>query len=148
MSSSCLIVCEKDGRWSAALRAALGRRVPRISETRSLTQAAAALAESPCSLLAVEANDANLSSVIDLVARIAIDYPRAKVVALIGPDMAAAEALLRESGAIDVLDSLRHAPRLARLAQRHHALAPSEPLGVRQTAWQRLPWAAHATPGS
>jgi hypothetical protein len=146
MSAPCLIVCEKKGRIGPMVRSQLGKSggLP-IVETRGLMQTAAALADSPGSLAAVEVSRENLPQVLDWLSRIERDHPTAKAVVLLTDDDVTLDALLREAGAIDVLHSVREAPRLVRLARRHLALAPKEQLTFREWAWQRLPWQGHAT---
>jgi hypothetical protein len=135
-----LILCEKTSRWAIAFSVAAGRRPLPLVETRSLVQCEAALGESPAALVAVEATPVNLAALIELALRIAERYPRARWAGLLSPETAAAASLLREAGAIEVLENTLAAPRLVRLARRHAARVPQPPLGVRESVWGRLPW--------
>jgi hypothetical protein len=148
MPSPRLILCEKTERWAAAFRAALGKSQQQLLETRSLPGCEEALAASPASFIAIEVTASNLEATLDFVGRISSHYPNAALVALLSPETLAAAPLLREAGAIDVAASVLEAPRLARLAQRHHQLAPLEPLAPRQFLAERLPWLSHATNSS
>jgi hypothetical protein len=138
------ILCEKSTRWAAALRAALTKSQPQIIETRSLPGCEEALAASPASFIAVEVTIANLETALAFLRRTPSHFPNAATVALLSPETLAAAALLREAGAIDVAASVLASPRLARLAQRHHAQVPAEPLTLSEFVAQRLPWPAHA----
>jgi len=163
MPSCRFILCEKNPRWAAAFRAVLfvgcvkagaaRRNAPpsqktQIIETRSLPGCEEALAASPASCVAIEITAANLEPTLEVIRRVAAHYPNALVVALLSPDTLAAAPLLREAGAIDVAASALDAPRLIRLAQRHHRQAPTEPLTARQFVAERLPWPSHATSAS
>lgn len=142
------ILCEKTARWAVAFRAALGKSQPQIIETRSLPGCEEALAVSPVSFIAIEVIASNLEGTLGFVGRILRYYPNAALVALLSPESLAAAPLLREAGAIDVAASVLEAPRLARLAQRHHELAPLDPLTPRQFLAERLPWPSHSTNAS
>jgi len=137
-----LILCEKTSRWAIAFSVAAGRRPLPLVETRSLVQCEAALAASPAALVAVEATPANLAALIELSLRIAERYPRARWAGLLSPETSTAASLLREAGAIEVLENTLDAPRLLRLARRHAARVPQPPLGLRESIFRRLPWPA------
>src|SRR5262245_29411191 len=139
------ILCEKTSRWAAAFRATLGKSQLQIVETRSLRGCEEALAASPASFIAIEVTNSNLEATLDFVRRVSSHNPNAALVALLAVETSAAAPLLREAGAIDVAASVLEAPRLVRLAQRHHQLAPLEPLAPRQFLAERLPWPSHAT---
>jgi hypothetical protein len=141
-----LILCEKTGRWAAALRISLDAAGPQLVETRSLAACEEALAQSPASLVAVEVTVANLEAVVEFLRQSSQRFGQSVVVALLTVDTAAAASLLREAGAIEALRSVLEAPRLARLAGRQFALAPAEQLSLREFTAQRMPWAAHRTP--
>ena len=148
MSTCRLIVCEKSNRWAAALRKALAGNPPAIVETRSLAHADAALKECPSSLVAVETTAANLETVVDFVERSARMYSQAEFIGLVRNEARAAEHLLREAGAIDVLASLIEIDRLVRLVRRQFALVPAaESLTMQELVAERLPWSAYASPG-
>jgi hypothetical protein len=143
-----LIVCEKSSPWAAALRGALAGNPPGIVETRSLGQTEAALEESPCSLAAIEVTASNLEAVVDFIERSGRLFPQARWIGLIAPEIRAAEGLLREAGANDVLASLVEIDRPVRFAQRQFALAPAAgPLTMHEFVAERLPWPAYATQG-
>jgi hypothetical protein len=140
-----LILCEKSTHWAAPLRAALPSGQPQLIETRSLAGCTTALAHSPTSLVALEITLANLEAAVDFLTRSRAQHPYSAVTALLSPETLAADALLREAGAIDTLASTLEAPRLARLALRHFRQLPQPPLDDRNFLADRLPWPAHAT---
>lgn len=139
MSASRMIVCEKTGRWAAALRAAGAT----VSSLRSLTPCEAALSADPAVVLAIETTPTNIEAVLGLLLR-SSRLPQARLVAFIAADFAAAEPLLREAGACDVLTSVTEAPRLVRLARRQLRQAPPPVQSLREMVAARLPWAAYA----
>jgi hypothetical protein len=140
-----IIFCEKSGRWAAALRRALGEGAVPICETRSLEQCEEALRAGPSSLVAVEATAKTLEPLLALIARGGQTDPFARFVALLDADLDRVEPLLREAGAVDVLHSLREAPTLARLAQRHLTLVPQANRTLGEAIAERLPWKRLAT---
>src|SRR5436190_2885022 len=140
-----LIVCEKTSHWAAALRMATGTKQPQIVETRSLAGCEAALAESPASLVAIETTAANIEAASGFIVRVGVRYPQASIVALLAADVLAAGQLMQEAGAIDVVNSVFEAPRVARLAHRQFALAPQHQVDVFEFIAERMPWPAHAT---
>jgi DNA-binding NtrC family response regulator len=145
MSQCRLIVCEKSSHWASALRSALRYRPPQVVETRSLAGCEAALAESPSSLVAIEATANNLEALLGFITSVKQPFPRASVVVLLAPESLHAAPLLREAGAIDAITSVLQAPRAARLARRQLALAPKQEADVREFITQRMPWPAYAT---
>jgi hypothetical protein len=112
-------------------------------ELRGLAQCEAAVAETPASLLAAEITVTNLTAVIDLMDRIGRRFSQSRWVALLTPELGPAQLLLREAGAIDVLSTALEAPRLARLARRHLALAPTEAFDLHELINRRMPWPAY-----
>ena len=145
--ASCLIICEKTQRWAIPLRTALrcageggklAPQEPRIAETRSLAQAEAAWCESPGSMLAIEVTTANLAGVVGLLLRIG-RQPRGAVIALLDEETAAAEALLREAGAVGVCRTPLDAPAAARLIRRHWERTPAADDPATDVS-SRLPW--------
>jgi hypothetical protein len=145
MSTCRLIVYEKTGRWGAALRSVLRGEPPRLVETRSLAGCEAALSDSPFSLVALETTGSNLEAVVAFVQRTSAKYPRCHVTCLLAPEARDAALLVRESGAIAAIDSVLDAAQLARLARRQLARTPSAEIGLRESVWERMPWAAFAT---
>jgi hypothetical protein len=144
MPTARLIVCEKTGRWARLFRRAQGVGEV-VSEARSLAQSGRLLAESPASLVAVEATPANLEVVVASLADWTRTVPAARFLALTSPADASFGLLLREAGALDVLCSASQVPAAARLARGHLARAPREELSWRDAILARLPWAAWVT---
>jgi len=86
----------------------------------------------------------NLAAVIELFVRIQ-RAPQSKCFALLDPPLAAAEYVLREAGAIEVVQSALAASAAARIVRRHLDQTPAEPEDTRAAAFVRLPWPNHAT---
>jgi hypothetical protein len=141
-----VILCEKSGRWAAALRRALRDEPPSISETRSLSQCEEALAVEPAALVAIEVNSKTLDPLVQIIARVRKERPFARVVALLDSGLDHAEPVLREAGAVDIFPSLRDAPMLAQLARRHLALTLPARQSVHEAIAEQLPWKRSATP--
>jgi hypothetical protein len=145
MTSCRLILCEKSAHFAPALRRELAGNSLRLVEARSFAGCEAALADSPESLVGIEVTAANLESVIDFLALLNGRYPRAAAIALLTTEIATAETLVTEAGAIAVFRSMLDAPALARLAKRKFAGASSGDLSLPEFVANRLPWPAHAT---
>jgi len=150
-----LILCEKTQRWAIPLRMALrcaaenDKRAPQqplIAETRSLSQAEAALGGSPGSILAIEVTAANLPGVVGLLLRIG-SRPREAVIALLDEETAAAEALLREAGAVGICRTTCEAPAAARLIHRHWQQTPAAAGNSATDISSQLPWPEYGVTG-
>lgn len=146
MPGARLIICEKTPRWALALRAADEESSLPLVETRSLTQCAAALVESPASIVLIEISEANFEAALALINRVRERPPLAHVIAAIAPESIAATGLLQEAGAILVVTSTLEAAQAVALARRHFGQCPNdEGLDLRAWVAQRMPWAAYAT---
>jgi hypothetical protein len=140
MAARC-IVCEKTGKWAAALRWASSGVGFRLYETRSLMDCRRELEQSPNSFLCLEATERSSENVIRFLWEIRRSYPRAHAIVMTTQSLAHCEDWFREAGAWDVALSPRRADILARLAQWHldHLSRPRQ--SPREMVWSRLPWA-------
>lgn len=134
-----VIVCERSGKWAAALRRTLARDVS-VRETRSLTECVAELQTAPTSFLVVEVTATNLPAAFELLARVNAEFRWARVAVVAERALAECEWGLREAGAIHFATSPRKAAELARLAERHAALAPGAKRSLAAQVWDSLPW--------
>lgn len=139
-----VIVCERSGRWAAALRRGLACELS-LRETRSLTECEAELREATGSFLVIELTAANLTGVLELLARIGAEHRWARVAVVAERSLAegewgACEWAVREAGAIHFATSPRKAAELARLAERHAALVPRPKRSLAAQVWDSLPW--------
>ena len=139
-----LIVCEKTNRWAIALRRALGRQASLIRETRSLPGCQREALAAPASFVALQVTKTNLEGALEVIQTCGRLLPNVRFAALIDPALQDASGALREAGAVHVASTTASAEELARLALRHIALAPAEPLPLREQIWQRLPWRSRA----
>jgi len=144
MSQPRLIICEKSGRWAVAMRRALADRTERIVEARSLRGCSRLVNLHPASIVAIEVAAANLDVVLTAVAHWRQRWPRCRVMAVVEPELVAAEVLLREAGVVAVLRATREAPAAARLVERHFAAVPAADLPLEQAILSSLPWAKWA----
>ncbi|MFZ5828794.1 MAG: hypothetical protein ACOY3P_01835 [Planctomycetota bacterium] len=99
-----------------------------------------AMAECERAFVVLEVHSDNLSRVVDLIMRISQGSRHAAAAVGTRVDLAS-QALLREAGALHVLDSGRELPKLAALIRRwtDQLLPPTRTL--REAAWRALPWA-------
>ncbi len=140
-----LIVCERTGRWTVALRRELAEMGVRIRETRSLAECWDVLGESPCSFAVLELTVAGVDDLLGRMARLGWDFPLARVAVVADRDLADYQWLAREAGAVHFVCSRRQLGPLAQLACRHLARAPVVPQGLAQRIWATLPWGHQAT---
>ncbi len=142
------IVCERSGRWTAALRQAIDRTAqknahrisPDIRETRTLDDFKAARCERPPTLGLVEVRIETFAVVLNLLASESTRHM--PIVALLHEPLPA--DALREAGALAVIDSPRRIASVLELAnqisttQSHRHAAESVPIA--DWAWSSLPW--------
>ena len=140
MPSSCLIVCERTGRWAVAFRRALAERGTALVESRSLQECETRLTENPAAIVAIEMTARNLESVLLALPKWQRHFADCRFVVLSAAELAAAEHLLREAGAISVLYSTRHVPAAAKLVSRHGARSPATEQPLESLIQERLPW--------
>ena len=141
-----VIVCERRGTWAAALRRELADAGVRIRETRSLADCWAALAESPASLAVVELTPAGAAALLERMAWLGRDFPRARAAVVADRSLAGYEWLLREAGAVHFVVSPRRLAPLGRLACRHLAEAPAPKQDFIERLWASLPWKPRGGP--
>jgi hypothetical protein len=144
------IICEKSGRWAAAVRVTLVRRkcsLPgsRIIETRSLVELDLVIQEHDAAFVLLEVRPESVADVLSFLTR--SSGGPAPVVALLefGAERIAdfelvADALL-EAGAIEVIDSSRQLGAVLEIAERQPQNEWSEHAGsIADRAWAALPW--------
>jgi ActR/RegA family two-component response regulator len=139
-SAAKLIVCERRGRWAAALRRELAEAGVRVWETRTLADCRDELVANPASFAVVELGT-NLNGLLRLLARWPRRFPLARLAVVADRAQAGYEWLLREAGAVHFLSSPREVAVLARLACRHLAEMPPPQQTLAERIWAGLPWA-------
>lgn len=144
MSAAHLIVCERTGRWAAALRQAAGAQRLPLRETRSVPECREALSRSPWSVVAIELTTARLEESLDLLADIGAVFPSATAVAFAERELADHEELARELGAAAFVTSPRDLRPIVRLARRCFSAAPIEEGDIAARVMAQLPWAPTA----
>ena len=151
-----LIVCERTGEWTAALRRELAPVCDhpnadggvKIWECRRLAEAWTALAETRAAFLVAEATSKNLGELVERVSWLRRDFPQARAAVVADRSLAKCEWIVREAGAIHFLTSPRQLPPLVGLVVRHLANpgAPGLPAQtLTEQIWASLPWARHGT---
>lgn len=134
-----LIVCERTGRWAAALRRELSGAGVRVWETRTLADCWNELAESPASFVVLEL-DRGVVGPLRYVARQPREFPLARLAVATDRSLADYEWLMREAGAVCFLASPRKVGRLAQLVCRHLAQVPPPQQSLTERIWTSLPW--------
>jgi hypothetical protein len=135
-----VIVCEPGSSWAVAMRREMGSLPVRIHETRSLEECRQLLDEFPASFLVVQLTRAGLEGLLGLLAHLARDYPWARLAVVAGRELAAAEWLVREAGAVHFAASPRQLAGLVRSAHRHCEAVPGPRLSLAEEVWAGLPW--------
>ena len=135
-----LIVCERTGRWAAALRMELAEAGVRVWETRSLAECWETLAAAPGNFVVVELGAATADDLLARMIGLADSFPRTRVAVVADRSLAEYEWLLREAGAVHFACSRRQLAPLARTACRHLAQVPTPRQGLAERIWAGLPW--------
>ena len=146
--ASRLIVCERTGEWTAAIRIELADSSVKIWECRRLDEAWTALAETRAAFLIAEATSKNLGELVERMSWLRRDFPHARAAVVAARSLADCESIVREAGAIHFLTSPRQLPPLVRLVVRYLANpgAPGLPSqNLTEQIWASLPWARHTT---
>ncbi|MEN6407565.1 MAG: hypothetical protein ABFC77_13975 [Thermoguttaceae bacterium] len=141
LDSARLIVCERSGRWAAALRRELAEAGVRVWETRTLADCWDELAASPASFVVVEF-EPRTEALLRRMARLPREFPSAHVAIVADRRWNEYHGIMLEAGAVDFVDSPRKMGRLARLACRHLAEAPAPSRSLTERIWDGLPWNA------
>ncbi len=144
MNESSVVVCEKTGRWAAAIRRAL-RPASGLCETRSWQACLQELRTQTAALVALEVLPENAESVCRRLAEVTGRFRQVHVVLLADRSLQTAEWLLREAGAVHVLFSPRDIIRLRPMLERFGTQIPPTRTTFREHVWSRLPWARHAS---
>ena len=145
-----LIVLERTGEWAVAIRRHLDELAVRLLETRSFDEFWLRMAEHPTALAAWELTESNIRLLTAALVRLQREFPRASAVILAGRRLAACESLVREAGAIHVIDSSRSLPELTEIVRRRASQSPVGPARLQQPSgenaealaeiWTNLPW--------
>jgi hypothetical protein len=146
------IVCEKSGRWTAALRVALSREksitlTPRFLQVRSLAELDAAMNQRGAPVGLVEVRPDNLGAALEMFAKSTPqNFP---FIALLDDTLAGHQVVtdaLWEAGAAEVVDSprrMRPVMKFAELAAAVRVKLPARAIEVKsiaEKAWAALPW--------
>ena len=136
-----LIVCERTGVWTAALRRAIGSSYRIVRECRNLADAEQMLDCWCASLVAVEVTPAGFDRALGWLRDLERRWPLARAVALVSRELDDDACwALREAGAIDVARSPRDLGGVADVAVRHVARAPARMATVSEQVLGSVPW--------
>jgi hypothetical protein len=160
-------LCERSGRWAAALRAALGRTgwplasLPKIVEVRQLDELTARLEARPDRLALVEVKRGGFADLLVWLSTANRAFPRARFVALVDRGVyewvdidpalrrrsrQSVVDTLHEAGAIEVVTSPLQLAALLSLGRQHGLLrsarvdGPAANASIAEWAWASLPW--------
>jgi hypothetical protein len=139
MIESNVVVCEKTGRWAAAIRRVLGP-APGLCETRSWPACLQALRSRTAALVAVEMLPDHAEAVCRRLAELSKRSRCVHAILLADRSLQKAEWLLREAGAVHVLFSPRDIIRLRPIWERFRVQNPPSQMTFREHLWSRLPW--------
>ena len=156
------IICERNGRWAAALRTLIDRsysltnRKPRLFEVRTLADLTARLDERPRGIVLVEVHRENFADLLGWFAEADRAYPEVCLVALVDRALFPSPATppsrrrlesrqvgeaLREAGADEVETSPRQLHALLALDRQYatiaatHSSSPPDDVSVAAWAW-------------
>lgn len=139
MNESSVVVCEKTGRWAAAIRRVLGP-APGLCETRSWPACRQELRTRTAALVAVEVLPDNAEAVCRRLAELTKRSRHVQAILLADRSLRKIEWLLREAGAVHVLFSPGEIIRLRPVWERFRAQIPPVRTTFREQVWSRLPW--------
>ena len=142
-SSALCVVCERGGFWGAGLRRMLGGDGVFVRRCGSFTQCWPDLELFPSSIVLLEAGEADLGDIFELVCRIQRRFPRARsLVVLPRGCQQQQQWWLREAGAVHVVRSSRELDSVARLVRQHVQQAPAIPRTWTEQVYAGLPWSS------
>lgn len=135
------IVCERTGKWAAALRREATVGETNVVEVRQPDELAAAIHATPwATVVVVELRSEGLAASLD--ALVATERQRYRIlpVAVADEELADLELLAREAGAVHFLTSPRRIMEFVSLGQRHQARVPAPAQSLRERVLAELPW--------
>lgn len=139
-----LIVCERKGRWAAALRIHGGMAASEMVETRSLFDCGNELRAHPSSFVVVELLAHNAAAVVEWLVQLDQLDPRARAVVAAHRSLHTWGWAVREAGAVWFVTSPRQVGPVARMARRHLNAVPTAPRDFVEDVWDSLPWARYS----
>ncbi|NLF69976.1 MAG: hypothetical protein GX575_13095 [Candidatus Anammoximicrobium sp.] len=144
MNESSIVVCEKTGKWAAAIRRVL-RPACGVCETRSWPACLRELQIRTTALAAVEVLPESAESVCRRLAEFHGRFRPWHVILLADRSLQGVEWLLREAGAAHVLFAPRDIVRLRPVWERFLAQIPPSHATFREHVRSQLPWARQAS---
>jgi hypothetical protein len=139
-----IIVCEKTGRWAAALRRALGFSSG-LCETRSWAACLREVRARPAALVALEVLPENAEAACQRLVELTWQSPHVSAIVMADRSLSQSEWLLREAGAVHVLFSPDEWSRLRLLFRKFTDQLPASRTTFREHVWSSLPWPRHTT---
>jgi len=142
------IVCERSGKWAAALRREPSVGEDSVIEVRHTDELRAALDATPwATVVVVELRLDALADALDAIADVEQSEQRLLPVAVAEAELGEIEAVAREAGAVHFLTSPRRIAELVTLGQRHQARVPAPAQTLRERVLAELPWSDTGTVG-
>lgn len=135
-----LIVLEHSGAWAAELRRLGVAGGAGLRETRSFDECERELTAHAASLVLLVATTTNVLEASQKVFAWERQFPSVRAVVALAGDLRRWESVLRESGAVCVIDSPRRLSLVASLAIRHWREHPQRAGGPTDRVWASLPW--------
>jgi hypothetical protein len=134
-----VIVWERHGQWSRALRRFIAPRV-RVEEMLPASWRDIPPHRGPRVSLAVVADADDASWALTWAERVALEQADALRMAVVRPAAAELAWCLRETGVAMVWDEFWQVPTMARLIERFWQRIPAPDLSVEERIWNNLPW--------
>lgn len=144
MSDFSVIVCEKTGKWAAAIRRVL-RPESGLCETRGWPACSRELKTRTAAFVALEVLPENAEAVCRRLAELTRRSRHVHAVLLADRSLKPVEWLLREAGGAHVLFSRREIIQLRPIWERFWAQIPPSQMTFREHVWSRLPWTKYAS---
>jgi hypothetical protein len=144
MNQSNFVICEKTGKWAAAIRRVCGLASD-VCETRSWPACLRELRTRTAAMVAVEVLPENAEVVCRRLAELAWRSRHVHALLLADRSLRDLEWLLREAGAVHVLFSPRELVRVRPIWERFRMRMPPSRSTFREHVWSRLPWTKQET---
>ena len=141
-SSAECIVWERGSLWGVRLKRMLRDAAVAVHRCGSSAECWQRLDQRPASILLLEADQARVQQVFELVCGIQRWLPEARVLVVLPRGNEQQRWWLREVGAVHMAHSIRELPGVVRMVRRHVARARPVELPWIERIYAGLPWSA------
>lgn len=141
-----VVICERDGRWAAALRRHWPETLPPIREVRGLALCSQEELRRPENVFAVEATPSSAGELATWLRSLGSGNRSARIIVLSTVALRSWEWLWREAGAVHVVYRRRDMAEVVRMLQRQEHEFPTPPTSPSSELMSMLPWPEDASP--